>query len=114
MRQSELDPNKIALIGVPSSAGARQLGQEEAPRCLRLAGLVERLRSHGHDVFDLGDLTQVSFSPDRQNPKQQNLALVLSVLEQVEGAVGKAVANRAWPLVVGGDCTITIGVLLRP
>ena len=111
MRQSELDPNKIALIGVPSSAGARQLGQEEAPRCLRLADLVERLRSHGRDVVDLGDLTRVSFSPDRQNPKQQNLPLVLSVLEQVEGAVGKAVANRAWPLVVGGDCTITIGVL---
>jgi len=111
MTQSVLDSNKIALIGVPSSAGARQLGQEEAPRCLRLAGLVERLRSQGRDVVDLGDLTQVSYSPDRQNPKQQNLPLVLSVLEQVEGAVDRAVANRALPLVVGGDCTITIGVL---
>jgi len=72
---------------------------------------VENLRSNGHDVVDLGDLPQVSFSPDTQHPKQQNLTLVLSVLEQVAGAVELAVANRAWPLVVGGDCTITIGVL---
>ena len=111
MRQSVFDADKIALIGVPSSAGARQVGQEQAPRCLRLSGLVECLRSTGHDVVDLGDLTQVSFSPDTQNPKQQNLTLVLSVLEEVASAVDLAVANRAWPLVVGGDCTVTIGVL---
>ena len=111
MTQSLFDANRVALIGVPSSAGARQAGQEQAPRCLRLSGLVERLRSNGHDVVDLGDLTQVFFSPDTQNPKQQNLPLVLSVLEKVASAVDLAVAERAWPLVVGGDCTITIGVL---
>ena len=86
MRQSVFDADKIALIGVPSSAGARQIGQEQAPRCLRLSGLVECLRSTGHDVVDLGDLTQVSFSPDTQNPKQQNLTLVRSVLEEVASA----------------------------
>ena len=46
-----------------------------------------------------------------ENPKQQNLKLVLSVLRQVANAVESAIANRAWPLVIGGDCTITIGVL---
>jgi hypothetical protein len=76
-----------ALIGVPSSAGARQLGLALTPRCLRLSGLVVRLRSAGHDVLDLGDLTQVSFPPDPQNPKQQNLRRVLSVLRQVASAV---------------------------
>jgi arginase len=60
---------------------------------------------------DLGDLTEVSFSTDTQNPRQQNLPLVLSVLEEVASAVDLAVAKRARPLVVGGDCTITIGVL---
>lgn len=111
MKESAYPRKKIALIGVPSSAGARQLGQELTPRFLRLSGLVERLHSAGHDVVDLGDLTPVSFSPDPQNPKQQNLSRVLSVLRQVAGAVDLAVANRAWPLVIGGDCTVTIGVL---
>ena len=111
MTESVYGAKKIALIGVPSSAGARQLGQEQTPRSVRLSGLVERLRSEGHDVLDLGNLTQVSFSPDSQNPKQQNLSRVLNVLRQVASAVDLAVANRAWPLVIGGDCTVTIGVL---
>ena len=111
MKESVYRAKKIALIGVPSSVGARQLGQEQTPRCVRLSGLVERLRSEGHDVLDLGDLTRVSFSPDSQNPKQQNLSRVLNVLSQVASAVDLAVANRAWPLVIGGDCTVTIGVL---
>jgi arginase len=111
LSQAILDANKMAFIGVPSSAGARQVGQERAPRCLRLAGLLENLRSGGHDIVDLGDLPEVSFSPDRQNPRQQNLTRVLGVLEQVVRAVDRAVADRAWPLVVGGDCTLTLGVL---
>jgi arginase len=109
--QPEFDTNKIALIGAPSSAGARKVGQEQAPQCLRAAGLVQRLQSSGHEVVDLGDLTEATFSPDTQNPKQQNLALVLGVLEEVSNAVDAAIANRAWPLIIGGDCTITIGVL---
>jgi hypothetical protein len=45
MKESAYWTKKIALIGVPSSAGARQVGQELTPRCLRLSGLMERLRS---------------------------------------------------------------------
>lgn len=111
MRNAAYDTNKIALIGVPSSAGARHVGQEQAPRCLRDSGLVERLRSTGHEVLDLGDLDQVTFSPDSRHPKLQNLGAVVGVLRQVGSAVDVALAHRAWPLVVGGDCTITIGVL---
>lgn len=111
MRRRKFDNDKVALIGVPSSAGARQTGQERAPECLRAAGLVQRLISRGYDVLDLGDLNQVSFRPDTNNPKQQNLALVLDVLSQAAEAVEFAIANRAWPLILGGDCTITIGVI---
>lgn len=109
--QDMFDENKIALIGVPSSAGARQTGQECAPQSLRTAGLVQRLSSRGYEVVDLGDLDQVSFRPDTENPKKQNLSLVLDVLGQVTESVELAIANRAWPLVLGGDCSITIGVI---
>ena len=111
MRQSALDANRIALIGAPSSAGARLVGQEQAPQRLRDAGLVQLLRSDGHEVADLGDLAQVSFAPDPQHPKQQNISLVVNVLEQVASRVEAALADGAWPLVIGGDCTVTIGVL---
>jgi arginase len=111
MKQSALDVNRIALIGAPSSAGARLVGQEQAPQSLRDAGLVQLLRSDGYEVVDLGDLAQASFTPDLQHPKQQNLSLVVNVLEQVASRVESALADGAWPLVIGGDCTITIGVL---
>ena len=95
MRQSALDANRIALIGAPSSAGARLVGQEQAPQRLRDAGLVQLLRSAGHEVVDLGDLAQVSFAPGPQHPKQQNISLVVNVLEQVASRVEAALADGA-------------------
>ena len=40
-------PNKIAIIGAPSSAAAFLPGSEKAPAALRAAGIVERLQSIG-------------------------------------------------------------------
>lgn len=111
MNTDAFDRNRVALIGVPSSAGARQPGQDRAPRCLREAGLVQRLASRGIDVLDLGDLPEVCFRPDASNPGCQNIAQVLSVLEGVTAAVDEAIGHRAWPLVIGGDCSISIGVV---
>ncbi len=111
MNQDTPYPSKIALIGAPSSAGGRLVGQEQAPRALREAGLIQSLKTNGHEVNDLGDITEVSFTPDTQHPKQQNLVRVISVLEQVAKQVGAAVTDKKWPLIIGGDCTITIGVL---
>lgn len=105
------DEDKIALIGAPSSAGARKVGQEQAPASLRAAGLIEKLEASGHEVVDLGDLTRIAYAPDEANPRAQNLALVLGVIKEVTDVVESAITKRAWPLVIGGDCTITIGVL---
>jgi arginase family enzyme len=51
----------FALLGVPSSAGAHWPGQEKAPRALREAGLVERLRAAGLKVEDYGDLPRTRY-----------------------------------------------------
>ena len=101
----------LALIGVPSSAGARQTGQEGAPAALRAAGLLGRLREKGLDVADLGDLPSVSFRPDPEHPRQQNLALVVDVARQAADRVDQALASRRLPLVLGGDCSLTLGVI---
>jgi len=102
--------DKLAVIGVPSSAGARHTGQDRAPEALRAAGLVERLQSNGLPVLDLGDLPRVIFQPDSRNPKQQNLSLVCEVARQTAAQVSQAIEEQARPLVLGGDCTITLGV----
>jgi arginase len=101
----------LALIGVPSSAGARRTGQEKAPAAFRAAGLPDRLRAKGLEVADLGDLPSVSFRPDPEHPGRQNLPLVVDVARQAADRVDRALASRRLPLVLGGDCSLSLGVI---
>ena len=102
---------RIAVLGVPSSAGGRRTGQEAAPAAFRAAGLLERLRAEGLDVADLGDLPSVSFRPDPEHPRQQNLALVAEVARQAADSIDQTLASGRLPLVLGGDCSLSLGVI---
>jgi arginase len=108
---SEAAERDWALIGVPSSAGAHHAGQERTPAALRKAGLVDRLRAAGLSVVDLGDLPETPFALDRDHPAGRNLPAVVSVARQVADRVADVAGSGRLPLVVGGDCTITLGVI---
>jgi arginase len=99
------------LIGVPTSAGAHHAGQERAPAALRAAGLADRLRARGLSVADAGDLSGSEFAVDHERPSARNLDAVVKVACEVAGAVASAVEAGLRPLVLGGDCTITLGVI---
>jgi arginase len=99
------------VVGVPTSAGAHHAGQEQAPAALREAGLFERLREAALPVADAGDLPRATFATDHDNSSARNLAAVARVARQVADAVAAVVADGRLPLVVGGDCTITLGVI---
>ncbi len=101
----------LGLIGVPSSAGAHGPGQEKAPAALRQAGLLGALRETGLEVEDLGDLPVTRFQPDMANRKRQSRSPVITVARQVADRVTAAVERDLVPLVIGGDCTITLGVV---
>ena len=101
----------IALIGVPSSAGAHWPGQEKTPKYLRKAGLIAHLEASGLNVNDYGDLPLVRFKPDAEQRYQQNLAAVVEVCNQVANQVDLAIKSNSIPLVIGGDCTISLGVI---
>jgi arginase len=101
----------LGLIGVPSSAGAHGPGQEKAPSALRDAGLLGALREAGLEVEDLGDLPVARFQPDPANRKRQSRSKVIEVAQQVADRVAAAVERDLVPLVLGGDCTITLGVV---
>jgi arginase len=105
------NPRTIGLLGVPSGAGGRQLGQELAPRHLRRAGVVECLRANGLEVDDRGDLPSEAFRPDRTNPQARNLASVVAVSRRVAVEVAEIARDGLFPVVLGGDCTVTIGVM---
>ena len=106
MGRSTTSSRDFAIIGVPSSAGARRAGQEQAPSVLRAAGLVDSLEERGVGVFDRGDLPKVVFRPDPENPRRQNLGLVGRVARTIAVELERARGNGTCPVVLGGDCTI--------
>jgi arginase len=104
-------PAQFVLIGVPSSAGAHHAGQELAPAALRRRGLVDRLAAAGLQLTDRGDVAGEVFTADPEHPDCRNLAAVVRVARAAADAVARCRAEGSVPIVLGGDCTITVGVV---
>jgi arginase len=102
---------RVSILGVPSSAGSHNPGQEKAPAAWRAAGLVDGLRQAGLDVEDRGDLPAAPFRPVPQVDGLRDVERVVSVAQQVASEVAAIRAAGRLPLVLGGDCTITLGAL---
>ena len=104
-------PNKIALLGAPTSAAAMSAGHEGAPAALRAAGLIDRLRSIGYEVTDLGDDPPQLYKPDEESPRARNLPGVIAALEALKPRVEQAVKSGALPLILSGDCSIALATI---
>ena len=104
-------PGPLALVGVPTSAGTHGPGQEKAPGALRAAGLVPALEAAGAEVHDEGDLPVAMYRAAVADPRQRDLEGVAEVAGRVAGRVAELLGRGMTPLVLGGDCTITLGVV---
>jgi arginase len=104
-------PNKIALLGSPTSAAALSAGHEGAPSALRAAGLVDRLTSIGYSVTDLGDDPPQLHQADEESPRARNIPRVIAALEALKPRVEQAVKSGALPLVLSGDCSVLLATL---
>ena len=103
---------RVAVIGVPTSAGAFAPGQEQAPAALRQAGLVERLAAAGLGVDDRGDREVWRWRPDRESPRAQNVEEIVAIARETGGRVAEAAGDEEMTLVLGGDCTVGIGTVI--
>ena len=78
---------------------------------LRELGLVEALRAAGREVIDAGDGPLQVWRPDRENPRAMNLTAVVEAVQAVAAAVTQAIEADADVLVIGGNCTVALGVM---
>jgi arginase len=101
----------LVVLGAASSAGSHHAGQDQAPRALREAGFVDRLRVAGLSVEDRGDVVTQVFAVDHAHPKRRNLPVTVRVARLVAQAVADALDHSRIPIILGGDCTITLGVV---
>lgn len=102
---------EFAVIGVPSSAGAHHAGQDRAPAALRDRGLIGRLDAGGVHVLDTGDVAGEIWKPDAADAVIRNMTAVIRVALAVADAVERENSAGRTPLVIGGDCTVTLGVI---
>jgi arginase len=98
-------------VGVPSSAASYAAGQDLAPAALRSAGLIQRLTESGLEVHDDGDLPHQIWSPDRDHPLAQNVGQATESVQQLADRLGPLLARGDLALVLGGNCTIVLGVM---
>lgn len=109
---SSMHKLNISIIGVPVDLGQSRRGVDMGPSAIRYAGAVERLRALAHHVEDEGD---ISVSPMREKQCAEiglkNLQEVTSITTELAQAVSDSVANKRFPVVLGGDHSIAIGTL---
>src|SRR5579864_1095519 len=101
----------IAYAGVPTSLGSYCPGQEKAPKAFRDAGFPEMLRKEGLTVVDYGDLPVRRWHPDKKNPLAQHWEAVVACVQETEAHLSEAVNQGHVPVVIGGNCTIELGVV---
>ena len=104
-------PDKIALLGAPTSAAGLWPGNERAPAALRAAGLSDQLRAAGFEVIDHGDDPVQLSQPDEESPRARNLPRVVKSLEALRPRVEIAVKSGALPIILTGDCTIALATV---
>jgi arginase len=99
----------MAVVGVPSAAGARSPGVSDAPFALRQAGLLEALGQGGARVVNLSDLSLFSYALDAEHPDARNASAVVCAMKAIRDEMPRALVE-GFTLVLGGDCTLVGGV----
>jgi arginase len=102
---------RVTVLGAATSAGTHHAGQESAPDALRAGGFVERLQAAGLTVTDLGNVVQETFRVDAGHRGARNVTAAVRAARAVADAVEQAASDGSVLLMLGGDCTITLGVL---
>ncbi len=93
---------RATLIAVPYDLGRAHVGSGRGPGAYLKAGAAESLRARGHEV----DVVTVQ----REAPFANELDAVLDVDRGVAAAVDAALRDDSFPLVVAGNCNVTLGV----
>lgn len=101
-------PRTVRVIGVPLDLGASRRGVDMGPSALRIARLVERLRTLGHNVDDVGNLI-VSQREQLANCGPESIEAIATVCRELARVTADAVRAGVTPLVLGGDHSLAMG-----
>lgn len=109
---------KIGIIGVPQDLGASRRGVDMGPSAIRIAGLRQSIEHLGHQVHDYGNVKCHDFEETIRvnndfgnNPKLRYLEHVVETANLLKQRMATAIDDHCFPLVLGGDHSISIGTM---
>ena len=101
---------QIDVIGVPIDLGADRRGVDMGPSAIRYAHLQTRLESLGYSVNDEGNVeVPIAEMCKITNPKLKYVDCIIPMSRRVSGAVSTSMQAGNFPLVLGGDHSLSIG-----
>ena len=101
---------KIDIIGVPVDLGAGRRGVDMGPSAIRYAHLNQGLESLGYAVEDRGNVeVPIAERCAITEPKLKYLDCIVPMARRVAGAVATSIQAGSFPLVLGGDHSLSLG-----
>ncbi len=103
-----MEQKKISVIAAPFGLGSSRSGTELGPESMRAAGLMRQIKALGYDVT--GEYTVESPAAGAATPsKIKHLDAVREMSARVADLVTDAARSGSFPLVLGGDQSVSIG-----
>jgi arginase len=105
--------NSVLLLGVPLDLGAENLGVSMGADTLRYQHIVDKLKTTGLDVTDMGNIQvkERQNVPIGNNPKLRRLDEIVRVNQETAIITEKALREGQKAIVLGGDHSICLGAV---
>lgn len=101
---------QIDIIGVPIDLGADRRGVDMGPSAIRYAHLQTKLEALGYIVEDKGNIeVPIAEMCTITDPKLKYLDCIVPMSRRAAGAVSTSLQSGHFPLVLGGDHSLSIG-----
>jgi len=101
---------QIDLIGVPIDLGAGRRGVDMGPSAIRYASLQNRLEELGYAIEDKGNIeVPIQEMCKITDPKLKYIDCIIPMGRRVGGAVATSIQGGRFPLVLGGDHSLSVG-----
>ena len=101
---------EIEIIGVPIDLGADRRGVDMGPSAMRYAHLQQKIEALGHRVEDMGNIeVPIAETCSITDPKLKYIDCIVPMARRAAGAVATCVQAGHFPLVLGGDHSLSLG-----
>ena len=100
---------RFAIIDAPSVLGLRPTGVEGLPEALKKAGLLKQLKAEYIGAVQ----SRIPYSSERDKRTMLlNAKAIREYSQSLANVVSNVIAEKKFPIVLGGDCSVLIGTLL--